>query len=243
MAHIMQKLIHQIPPSAKTTANSLSNCVQNLLGYLPAPYVYGLVQDLTGGDKSVWGLFAIECAGILAVVMLVSVWIKEKRETKELIAQGLLKKEQERLNKEVNQVHNILDYESSQNHSMSELGGSIIDPKDLILRPALEFDSSHPNDDSYHSPESGSSQRNIPRTYSHGNNSLHSFKTPPSEIIKQSITSLNPYQGIGLSINDMDHYSENEEEVPEDEEQTYIGEQGINKIKREATLKASKRVN
>ena len=45
----MSLQISKVPPSAKTTANSLANFVYNLLGYLPAPYVYGLVYDLTGG--------------------------------------------------------------------------------------------------------------------------------------------------------------------------------------------------
>lgn len=46
---LMSLQISKVPPSAKTTANSLANFVYNLLGYLPAPYVYGLVYDLTGG--------------------------------------------------------------------------------------------------------------------------------------------------------------------------------------------------
>lgn len=79
MPLLIQKLINQIPPSAKTTANSLSNCIQNLLGYLPAPYVYGVIQEMTGGERSVWGLFAIECSGMLAVIILIALWIKEKR--------------------------------------------------------------------------------------------------------------------------------------------------------------------
>lgn len=46
---LMALQISNVPPSAKTTANSLANFVYNLLGYLPAPYVYGLVYDITGG--------------------------------------------------------------------------------------------------------------------------------------------------------------------------------------------------
>ena len=51
--------IANVPPSAKTTANSLANFVYNLLGYLPAPYIYGLVYDNTGGGNSIWGMFSL----------------------------------------------------------------------------------------------------------------------------------------------------------------------------------------
>jgi hypothetical protein len=55
----MSMQISNVPPSVKTTANSFANFVYNLLGYLPAPYVYGLVYDSTGGKKSVWGMFSL----------------------------------------------------------------------------------------------------------------------------------------------------------------------------------------
>lgn len=69
-----------MPKSTKTTANSLANFVYNLLGYLPAPYVYGLVYDNTGGGKSIWGMFALECAGMVAVFLMIALLIRQKRE-------------------------------------------------------------------------------------------------------------------------------------------------------------------
>ena len=72
--------ISNVPPSGKTTANSLANFVYNLLGYLPAPYIYGLVYDRTGGGSSIWGMFTLECAGVLAVVLMLLVLAKNKRE-------------------------------------------------------------------------------------------------------------------------------------------------------------------
>ena len=38
----------------KTTANSIANSSFNLLGFLPSPYVYGLISDsgkVVGGNK------------------------------------------------------------------------------------------------------------------------------------------------------------------------------------------------
>lgn len=40
----------------RTSANSLSQFLNNSLGFLPAPAVYGQVQALTGGETSRWGL-------------------------------------------------------------------------------------------------------------------------------------------------------------------------------------------
>ena len=42
-----------VKPHEREVANSMSLFVQMLFGYIPSPYVYGLVQDLTFfGDKS-----------------------------------------------------------------------------------------------------------------------------------------------------------------------------------------------
>jgi MFS family permease len=59
MPVLLAIMINSVPPSGRTTANSVANFFYNLLGYLPAPYVYGVVYDLTGGGKSIWGLFAL----------------------------------------------------------------------------------------------------------------------------------------------------------------------------------------
>ena len=54
-------LINSVPPSLWTLANSIANLVYNLFGYLPAPFVYGIAYEMTGGEeaKSRWGLFSI----------------------------------------------------------------------------------------------------------------------------------------------------------------------------------------
>jgi hypothetical protein len=44
-------LLNTVPPSMRTLANSVANLEYNLLGYLPAPFIYGLVYELTGGEK------------------------------------------------------------------------------------------------------------------------------------------------------------------------------------------------
>jgi hypothetical protein len=43
MPVLMGILLNMVPQSLRTLANSIANLVYNLLGYLPAPFVYGLV--------------------------------------------------------------------------------------------------------------------------------------------------------------------------------------------------------
>lgn len=40
----------------RTKANSLSQFLNNSLGFLPAPAIYGQINALTGGEDSRWGL-------------------------------------------------------------------------------------------------------------------------------------------------------------------------------------------
>ena len=44
--------------------------IYNLLGYLPGPYIYGVVYQNTGSGKSVYGLMAIQSAGLVSVLMM-----------------------------------------------------------------------------------------------------------------------------------------------------------------------------
>jgi len=42
-------LLNTCPAPLRTIANSIANLVYNLIGYLPAPYIYGVVYQLDGG--------------------------------------------------------------------------------------------------------------------------------------------------------------------------------------------------
>ena len=45
-------MLNTVDGSQKTTANSLANLSYNLLGYLPAPFVYGAIYDAGEGGNS-----------------------------------------------------------------------------------------------------------------------------------------------------------------------------------------------
>lgn len=55
-------MLSSVQPHQKTFANSFAFLIYNFLGYLPAPFAYGLVTELTGGAKSKWGMvFILYC--------------------------------------------------------------------------------------------------------------------------------------------------------------------------------------
>lgn len=54
MPSVMGLMLNQVSENLKTTANSIANTSYNMLGFLPSPYVYGLISDIgdvIGGNK------------------------------------------------------------------------------------------------------------------------------------------------------------------------------------------------
>ena len=63
-------MIASIPENKKEIGNSISQLFYNLIGYLPSPFIYGLVCKYTGGSKSKWGLVVLVFWGFLGVISL-----------------------------------------------------------------------------------------------------------------------------------------------------------------------------
>ena len=63
-------MIASIPEKSKEIGNSISQLFYNLIGYLPAPFIYGLICKYTGGSKSRWGLGILVTWGVLGVICL-----------------------------------------------------------------------------------------------------------------------------------------------------------------------------
>lgn len=42
-------LLVSVKPNERTIANSVANFAYNIVGYLPSPFLYGIVQEMTGG--------------------------------------------------------------------------------------------------------------------------------------------------------------------------------------------------
>ena len=52
-------MISCIPENFKEIGNSITQLCYNLIGFLPSPFIYGLVSSYTGGEDSKWGLSVI----------------------------------------------------------------------------------------------------------------------------------------------------------------------------------------
>ena len=63
-------MIASIPENSKEIGNSITQLFYNLIGYLPSPFIYGLVCKYTGGSKSRWGLGVLVFWGIIGVFAL-----------------------------------------------------------------------------------------------------------------------------------------------------------------------------
>ena len=51
---IMGMMLNAVDEGLKTTANSIANTSFNVFGFLPSPYIYGLISDagdVVGGNK------------------------------------------------------------------------------------------------------------------------------------------------------------------------------------------------
>ena len=56
----------------RTSANSLANLSYNLFGYAPAPFVYGLISQYTGGEKSKWSMGCLMYTTVFAIGLFIS---------------------------------------------------------------------------------------------------------------------------------------------------------------------------
>ncbi|CAD8132969.1 unnamed protein product [Paramecium octaurelia] len=68
---IMGIMITSIPREQRSSGNSLSHLFQELLGYLPAPILYGYVQQSTGGSTSRWGMILLSTVGFFGLFYIV----------------------------------------------------------------------------------------------------------------------------------------------------------------------------
>jgi hypothetical protein len=63
-------ILVSVKPNERTVANSLANLSYNLLGYLPAPFLYGFVEGLSGHNQSRYGITLLMFATVPAFGLL-----------------------------------------------------------------------------------------------------------------------------------------------------------------------------
>ena len=70
MPAVMGLMISSVPKKLRAFANSTASLFHNLLGYLPAPFVYGVVNELDGRKESRKGMIVLMCWSLWGVVGL-----------------------------------------------------------------------------------------------------------------------------------------------------------------------------
>ena len=63
-------MLNTIDGNLKTTANSLANLSYNLIGYLPAPFIYGAIYDSGQGKNSRLAMSALMFSPIISISAL-----------------------------------------------------------------------------------------------------------------------------------------------------------------------------
>ena len=63
-------MLSRVPPALRTTANSVANVFYNLLGFFPAPSIYGIVYQMHGSGDNHWGLAAIQMFGLTSIIFM-----------------------------------------------------------------------------------------------------------------------------------------------------------------------------
>ena len=74
-------MISSIPDSYKEVGNSITQLCYNLIGFLPSPFIYGLVSSYTGGSDSKWGLSVIilwSFFGFISLLIAKSIFINNE---------------------------------------------------------------------------------------------------------------------------------------------------------------------
>lgn len=83
-------MLSVVEPELRPQANALANMMYNMFGYCPAPFVYGWVQKMTGGETSKWAMvmnfsLSVPCTFFLICALyykpdLREYWTKKKEE-------------------------------------------------------------------------------------------------------------------------------------------------------------------
>ena len=81
-------MLGKVEPEMRPKANALSNLSYNLLGYFPAPIVYGLANSIEGTKKSRWGMVILMYITIFMEIFIFMASVTDKKVTWKMIFGG-----------------------------------------------------------------------------------------------------------------------------------------------------------
>ena len=71
-------MLTEVSLDLKAKGNSIANLGYTLLGWLPAPVIYGWICEGTGGDKSRYGLASLINIVLVSIIFVIMAIIKKK---------------------------------------------------------------------------------------------------------------------------------------------------------------------
>jgi hypothetical protein len=72
-------MLTKVEPEMRATANSFANFMYNLLGFFPAPFIYGLANELSDTPKtSRWGMTVVMIACCLVTLFIYLAILSDK---------------------------------------------------------------------------------------------------------------------------------------------------------------------
>ena len=115
-------MIASLSENYKEIGNSITQLFYNLIGFLPSPYIYGLVSSYTGGNESKWGLSVIilwSFFGFISLIIAKSFFmnngINENDINKDTYLENMLENKNSRTSELFNDFENDnFDYKRSQ---------------------------------------------------------------------------------------------------------------------------------
>ena len=73
-------MLTKVEPEMRATANSFANFMYNLLGFFPAPFIYGLANELSDTPKtSRWGMTVVMIACCLVTLFIYLAILSDKQ--------------------------------------------------------------------------------------------------------------------------------------------------------------------
>jgi len=73
-------MLTSVPKELRYYASAFNSVTSNLLGYLPSPFLYGLIWHYTGGDASPYGLMINMYWSFFMCILLISAYFIRKRQ-------------------------------------------------------------------------------------------------------------------------------------------------------------------
>ena len=74
-------MLSSIPKTLRAFGNSAAQIFQNLLGYFPAPFLYGFVCRFTGGSTSRWGMIMLMFWSLFGIIGLYNAKISQEKQS------------------------------------------------------------------------------------------------------------------------------------------------------------------